>query len=215
MVVALALLWAAPARADAIRITSGAWTWTGPAAGGDMTLNGESFTASARTGALGVFWPYMLCFNPECRPGTTVRLDAGWFGLDVSGTVVINGTTVRVGSLDPTFGTLNTQWFGNLTIPSSFTGGSLAAPFTFGGEFIYPLAPTPSRYSLFGTGMATLTFAPYQAYPGALLLTGASYAFDDVAPTPEPASMLLIGTGLAGVVIAHRRRRTDGRRIDG
>jgi len=208
---ALVLLFSAvPAHADAIHITSGGWTWTGPAASGDVTLNGEGFTATARTGPLGVFWPYMTCFDPVCGPGTTVRLDAGWSGLDVSGTVTIDGTTVRVGSLDPAFGTLNTQWFGSLTIPLSFSGGSLTAPITFAGEFIHPVTPmATSRHRLFGAGTATLTFVPYQAFPGAFLLEGAEYEFSDVAPTPEPGSVLLIGTGLAGVLAARRRRRAQ------
>ena len=44
---------------------------------------------------------------------------------------------------------------------------------------------------------------PDQVYPedGKVI-----YSFDDVTPTPEPASMILIGTGLAGLLATRRRR---------
>lgn len=204
----LALLPAAPARAETIQITSGAWQWSGLAGAGSLILTGQGFTLDAQTGVSGVFWPYLQCHVPECHPGTTVNLEAHWDGLDVPGTATIHGTTVRVGSLDPTFGGVIADFRGSLTIPSAFTAGAVSAPFTFTGLFQYPETPTIThRFPLFGSGTATLTFAPYQASPGALLMTDVRYEFSDVAATPEPASMLLIGTGLAGVLAARRRRR--------
>jgi hypothetical protein len=210
LVLTLVLLPAVPARADSIHITSGSWQWNGLAGSGSLTLGGEGFTLDAHTGVSGVFWPYLQCDVPECHPGTTVRLESHWDGLDVPGTATINGTPVRVGSLDPTFGGVIADFRGTLVIPLSFTMGALRAPFTFTGLFEYPETPMLNhRFPLFGSGTATLTFAPYQAFPGALLLTDARYDFSDVAPTPEPASVLLIGSGLAGVLAVRRRRRVQ------
>ena len=210
MLLTMALLPVAPAGAETIQITAGAWQWSGLAGAGRLVLAGDGFTLDAHTGAAGVFWPYLQCHVPECHPGTTVNLEAHWDGLDVPGTATINGTSVRVGSLDPTFGGIIADFRGTLTIPPVFTGGAVSAPFTFTGLFQYPDTPTTNqRFPLFGSGTATITFAPYQAFPGALRMTDVRYEFSEVAATPEPASMLLIGTGLAGVLAARRRRRVQ------
>ena len=57
---------------------------------------------------------------------------------------------------------------------------------------------------VFGSGLATFQFVT--APNGARLVSGVTFKFDDVAPVPEPASILLLGTALAGVA-AHRWRR--------
>ena len=209
--VAFAVLMASPARAD--RITAGSLIYSGSGVPIDVTLHADGFRFDGRASHFsGIFMPWMQCVVPECLPGVTVDLWAHFSGMDLPGTATVGTQTyLNVGSLASTSGALGT-WRGSLPIPLGFQSGALTAPFTFTGLFSFEERPgAPRVLNLFGGGTATAVFTPsgLSEFPGALALQSIRYDFEpEAAPTPEPASMFLLVTGLAGVAAARRLRRS-------
>jgi hypothetical protein len=203
---ALAMCLSAPASADPVRITAGALTW-GETHGSAprITLAGEGFTFDGR-GGTGFFAPFEQCVVPECLAGNMVDLHAIWVGADLPGTATFDDVTFpNVGSL-ASDASLQAIWSGSLGLPLDFEGGELTAPFHFTGLFFYPLSSIGlvQHLHLYGEGQTTLTFAPSRIVPGTFALSEARYEFSG-DPVPEPTSMLLIGTGLAGLAALRRR----------
>lgn len=210
LLAALALLVSVPASAD--RITIGTLIYVQGGSPLTVTLRSDSFTFDGRASHLGgVFMPWLQCSVPECGAGSTVDLFSHWSGGDLPGTATLGDRAfTNVGSQAST-SSLFATWTGSLPIPAGFESGVLAAPFEFFGVFSFQPEPGGfGRLDLVGNGMATATFRPYSPeFPGALFLESIRYDFNaaDVAPTPEPTSVLLLGSGLTGILAARARRR--------
>jgi hypothetical protein len=212
-VAAMVMFSASAALADPIRITSGSLQFTGSANAMPLTLAGDGFTLTANASLHeGLLGPYFQCTVPECVAGSTIDLHSIWVGSGLSNaTVTFEGQTYNnVGSFISTDSAV-VEWTGSLGIPLGFTGGSLSAPVSFGGQFLF--VPDPSQpqrqVNLFGAGTATLTFIPWAApeFANAFVLQSAVFDMNQPAATPEPASMLLLGTGVGALLVRARRRR--------
>jgi hypothetical protein len=214
----VALCLAVPVKAEPILITAGALGWNGQAGGVSVGLAGGTFVFVGTAGVTGgIFTPWISCNGGlACQPGTAVDLRSFWAGGDLPGTATYQGVTYPFVGGQNSPNQLVAEWTGTLDIPAGFTGGLLTAPFGFSGRFAFAPGPTqvPGVLDLSGAGVASLTFAEYAGNPGSFFLTAVRYDFTDSADAvPEPMSMMLVGTGLAGLAVLRRRRNAKEPRI--
>lgn len=217
------------AHADPVTVTSGGATlaWDDPPF---FNLVGQSF--QLLSGFFSVeLSPQSTCFT-GCAPGTTVNLSAVIGGgpeggpgrpfstLGQAQIATVNGVTYATQAQPETWLALRGRLFFDafdVIVPAIApdTGAErsifLTAPFLLHGHVIgFPTKASTSLFAvdLVGRGTASLRLV---SEGGMWRFPEVSYSFEEQAPIPEPASMLLLGSGLAGLLVRSRFKRRRAR----
>jgi hypothetical protein len=194
--------------ADPVPVTSGFFSVTGLAASAVYDLQGADFRAA---GSLepGVVGPDLTCF--PCVAGDVISLDTSFLGSRGTGRAEVDGTAF------PSIGLAVTNFL--FEAPDIFapgTTGSFAVtrPFTFSGRLFGFALADPDQTPIFerlliGQGLVTASFLenPNPGGPPLFSFRSVRYDFAEAAPVPEPATLLLVASGLGGAIQLRRRAR--------
>jgi hypothetical protein len=185
--------------ADPIRVTDGFLTSARTSPGSAIAIAGtRGFSAVAQVipgeGNVEVF---TNC--SPCEPGTTIEVGATLGGSAFVGTVMLDGQSYQLTeSVNADTGLL-LDISATATTPALSSIGFMQTPFTMKGTFLPGAGITP--VGLMGSGIASVFLRSVLGNPWEA--TFVHYEFQNVAATPEPATLALVG---AGALVAGRRK---------
>lgn len=201
--------------ADTIAITAG--TLTGEPFGARIHLEGSGLVLDGSGDVTGGRWELggFCRGTPDvCGPGSTASLLASWNDHDFPGQATLDGRTFIVGMQTTTQGSAFVEFTGSVLLPQ-FTGTeriTVSAPFDFRGSIWTPIDEVTGNATLVfltGRGTATINMIWNTTAGGAWEFQNALYQFSASDPVPEPATMLLVGSGIAALTIRRRARSTS------
>jgi hypothetical protein len=203
------ICFAAPARADVITVTAGEAVvpWDDPS---HFMLSGVDGFALGGLFVRVPTSPQGICFR-GCAPGTSVDFSAVFGGTSSGSVGSATAATIEGINYLPRIYLTGTLVFDapTVTLPGAEYDGDAppTAPFVFRGHVAGFNANDLEMFQLDLTGRGTVTVAFLPVSPGSPDFTNfsATYGFASPDPIPEPTSIFLLGTGLAGLVARRRR----------
>ena len=207
------------AAADPVTVTGGSVTSSSFDTSAFINLTGDGFSLSV--GSEGIVTPLDQCHPCTSTAPVTLGFN-GMIGLFNNGGKpgVFNGVSYAQTFFNGNLSFVGPTFDSSVLSPTNLT---FTAPFTMTGTLLnyasgsdaFNGGPVVFTASLTGSGTATAQFLadpPSQQFGQLFEARSVTYQFAaNPAATPEPTSLLLVGSAVAGILLRCRRRRSWAR----